>query len=119
MSSATSSGRSSCKESCGSAMRPLLVRRGAFAAAMARRLAGLAIIGIGTDEHPSAFVVGDDLVEIGIAGATQRARRIEPIARERMVLEIERHHVGVRRDRVDTLFTAGAEQLQRRAIVHL
>ena len=36
-----------------------------------------------------------------------------------MILEIERHHLGVGRDRVDALLAAGAEQLQRRAIVHL
>ena len=86
---------------------------------MARQLARLAIVSVGTDEHPPALVVGDDLVEIGIAGATQRAGRVEPVARERVILEIERHHVGVRRDCVDALLAASAEQLQRRAIVHL
>src|SRR4051794_438858 len=100
-------------------MRPLFVRRGALAAAMAGQLTLLAIVGVGTDEHPPALVVSDDLVEIGIAGAAQRAGRIEPVARERVILEIERYHVSVRRDRIDALFAASAEQLQRGAIVHL
>src|SRR3954471_11916604 len=100
-------------------MHLLLVRRGALAAAMTGQLARLAIIGVGTDEHPAALVVGDDLVEVGIAGAAQRAGRVEPVARERMILEIERDYVGMRRDRVDALLAAGTEQLQRRAIVHL
>src|SRR4030088_2325434 len=100
-------------------MRPLLVRGHALAAAMAGQLARLAIISVGTDEHPAALIVGDDLVEIGITGAAQRAGRVETVARERVILEIERYHVGVRRDRVDALLAAGAEQLQRRTIVHL
>jgi len=29
-----------------------------------------------------------------------------------MILEIERHHLGVGRNRVDALFASGAEQLQ-------
>ncbi len=66
---------------CGSAMRPLLVRRGALAAAMAGRLAALAIVGVGADEHAAALVVGDDFVEIGIVGAAQRAGRVEAVAR--------------------------------------
>src|SRR4051795_7553397 len=100
-------------------MRALLVRGCALAAAMTGLLARLAIIGVGTDEHPAALVVSDDHVEIGIAGAAQRAGRVEPVARERVILEIERYHISVRRDRVDALFAASAEQLQRGAIVHL
>src|SRR5262249_23759614 len=100
-------------------MRPLLVRGGTFAAAMARRLTTLAIVGIGANEHAAPRIIGDDLVEIGILGAAQRARRVEAIARERMVLEIERYHLGVRRNRIDALLAAGTEQLQRRTIVHL
>src|SRR6202166_5394161 len=100
-------------------MRALLVRSCAFGAAMALGLAALAIIGVGTDEHPAALVVGDDFVEIGIICRAKRARRVEAVARERMVLEVERHHLGVRRDRIDPLLAPGAEQLQRRTIVHL
>src|SRR3954463_2591270 len=100
-------------------MRPLLVRCGALATTMTSRLAGLAIVSVRADEHAPALVVGDDLVEIGIAGAAPRAWRVKAVARERVILEIERHHVGVRRDRVDPLFASGAEQLQRRTIVHL
>src|SRR5258707_15162788 len=100
-------------------MRPLLVRRRALAAVMALGLARLAIISVGTHEHPSALVVDDDLVEIGIASPTQRAGRVEPVARERVILEIERYDTGMRRDSIDALLAAGAEQLQRWAIVHL
>src|SRR5262245_25641320 len=98
--SATSSGWSV------SAMLPLLVRRGALAAAMTGRLAALAIISVGADKHAAAGIVRDDLVEIGVLGAAQRARRIEAIARKRMILEVERHHLGVGRDRVDALLAA-------------
>src|SRR5262245_56891999 len=100
-------------------MRPLLVRSGAFAATVARRLAGLAIVRVGTDIHPAAPVIGYDLVEIGIFGAAQRAGRTEAITLERMILEVERGDRRVRRNRIDTLFAAGSEQLQRRTIVHL
>src|ERR1700756_50379 len=100
-------------------MRPLLVRSRALAAAMTLGLAGLAVIGVGTDEHPAAPVVGDDFVEVGISRAAQRAGRIEAVARERMILEVERHHRRMRRYRVDALLAAGAEQLQRRTIIHL
>src|SRR5258708_27339473 len=100
-------------------MRALLVRRRALAAAMTGCLPAFAIMRVGTDIHPTALVVGDDLVEIGILGAAQRAWRIETIARERMVLEVERDHLRKRRNRIDTLLAAGAEQLQRRTIVHL
>src|ERR1700759_1367663 len=100
-------------------LRPLLVRSGAFAAAMALRLAGLAEIRIRANEHPPALVVGDDLVEVRVIGAAQRAGRVMTVAVERMVLEIERHHRRVGRDRVDALFTAGAKQLQLRGIVLL
>src|ERR1035438_9184900 len=100
-------------------MPNLLERSRAFAAAMTCRLTPLAIVSVGTDEHPAALIVGDDLVEIGIFRTAQRAWRVEAVSRERMVLEVERHYGGVRRDCIDALFAAGAEQLQRRAIVHL
>src|SRR5262245_44159021 len=99
-------------------MRPLLVRSYAFAAAMAGCLTALAIVGVRTNEHPRALVVGHDLVEVGIVSAAERTRGIEAIRLERMILEIQRHHPGIRRDRIDALLAAGAEQLQRRAIVH-
>ena len=38
---------------------------------------------------------------------------------ERMVLEIQRAHIGVRRDGVDPFFAPGAEQLQGGHPVHL
>src|SRR5438128_2288812 len=99
--------------------RLLLVRRGAEAAVMAGGLASLAIIGVGADEHAPALVVGHDLIEIGIFRGAQRARRVEAIGFEGMVLEVERHDLGIGRDRIDALLATGAEQLQRRAIVHL
>src|SRR5580700_10015411 len=100
-------------------MRALLVRRRALGAAMALALAGLAVIRVGADEHPAALVVGDDLVEVGIIRPAQRAGRVEAVARERMILEVERLDLRERRDRIDALLAAGAEQLQRRTIVHL
>src|ERR1700753_2544928 len=106
MPSAVNNGRSLSCSAMISAMRPLLVRRRAFGAVMALALPGLAIIGVGADEHPAALVVGDNFVEIGIGGAAQRARRVEAVARERMVLEIQRHHRGMRRDRIDPLLAA-------------
>ena len=52
--------------------------------------------------------------------APQKAQGcVELGALERMVLEVERHHAGVGRDRVDALLAARAEQLQRGAIVEL
>src|ERR1700732_2002841 len=100
-------------------MRPLLVRRGAFGAAMPLALAGLAVIGIGTDEPPAARVVGNDFIEVGIIGAAQRTRRVEPVARERMILKVERYHRRIRRNRVDALLAPGAEHLESRTIGHL
>src|SRR3981189_1051590 len=100
-------------------MRALLVRGRALAAAMTGCLPAFAIIRVGTDIHPTALVVGDDLVEIVRLGAAQRAGRVDTIARERMVLEVERDHLRMRRNRIDALLAAGAEQLQRRTIVPL
>src|ERR1700686_5556384 len=100
-------------------MRSLLVRSRALAAAMTLGLAGLAVVGVGTDEHPAASVVGDNFIEVGIFRATQRARRVEAVAREGMILEVERHHRCMGRNRIDALLAAGAEQLQRRTIIHL
>src|SRR5437660_1413320 len=73
-----------------------------------------AMVRIRAHEHPAAFVVGDDLIEIGVGGAAQRAGLLGAARLERMILEIERHHASMGRDRVDTLLAAGAEQLQRR-----
>src|SRR5258708_29354533 len=100
-------------------MRRLLVRSRAFGAAMTGGLAGLAEIGVGADEHPAAFVVGDDFIEVGILRPAQRAGRVEEITRERMILEVERHHRSMRRYRKDSLFAPVTEQLHRRASVHL
>src|ERR1700704_4656260 len=100
-------------------MRYLLMRSRAFAAAMTLGLTGLAVIGVGADEHPATLVAGDDFIEVGIFGTAQRAWRVEAVARERMILEVERNHRRMGRDRIDALLTAGAEQLQRRTIVHL
>src|SRR5260370_42697350 len=100
-------------------MRRLLVRSRAFGAAMTAGLAGLAEIGVGADEHPAAFVVGDDFIEVGILRPAQCAGRVKAITRERMILEVERHYRGMRRDRIDAVLAAGAEQLQRWTIVHL
>src|SRR5581483_7410299 len=91
----------------------------AFGATVPVGAAFFAIISVGADEHPPAAIVGDDLVEIGIVCAAQRARRVVAVARERMILEIERGLLGMRRHRIDALLAAGAEQLQRFAIVHL
>src|ERR1700686_5608203 len=100
-------------------MRPPLVRSRTLTAAVAARPACLAIIGVRADEHPAALVVRDDLVEIGLLGAAQRTGRVEPVTREWVVLEIERDHRGVWWNRIDALLAPGAEQLQRRTIVHL
>src|SRR5262245_57992598 len=40
------------------------------------------------------------------------------IALERMILEVERYHLGVRRNCIDPLFATSAEQLQSRTAVH-
>src|SRR5262245_44081238 len=98
-------------------MRPLLVGSSTFTAAMDRAQTMLAIVGIGADEHAATRIIGDDLVEIGILRSAERTRRVEAIALERMVLEIERHDFRVRRDRIDAFFAAGSKQLQRRTII--
>ena len=77
------------------------------------------MVGVGAHEHAAALVVGDDLVEKAVGRPTQRAGAGRPARLERVILEVERHHLGVGRDRVDALFAPGAEQLQRRAVVHL
>src|SRR6202035_1628683 len=100
-------------------MRALLVRSRALGAAVTLGLPGLAVIGVGADEHPAALVVGEDFVEIGIIRPAQRTWRVEAVTREPMILEIERLDRCERRDRIDALLAAGAEQLQRRTIVHL
>src|SRR5882724_6559806 len=118
--SAISNGRLlSCTAPSCSAMRPLLVRSRALAAAIPPGLPGLAVVGVGADEHPPALVVGDDFVEVGLIGAAQRARRVEAVAREWMILEVERRHRCIGWNRIDALLAPGAEQLQRRTIVHL
>src|SRR5919201_204216 len=102
--SATSSGGSA--RSCISAMCLLLVRSVALAAAMTCGLTPLAVIGVGADKHAASGVVDHDLIEIGVLGATQRAGRIEAVARERMVFEIERHHLDLRWNSIDAIFAA-------------
>src|SRR6516165_3827737 len=81
-----------------SSLRLVLVGSSTHAAVMAGGLTALAIIGVRADEHAAALVVGDDLVEIRVLGAAQRARRVETIGLERVIFEIERHHLRVRRD---------------------
>src|ERR1700694_439977 len=100
-------------------MRALLVRRRVLGAAMPVTLPGLAVVGVGADEHPAALVVGNYFVEIGIVRPAQRAWRVETVAREGMILEIERNNRSEQRNRIEAFLAAGAEQLQRRAIVHL
>src|SRR3954451_18176264 len=99
-------------------MRALLVGRSTLRAAVSCGLTAFAIVRVGADKHPAALVVGHDLVEIGILGPAQRTRRIELVARERMVLEVQRDHRGIWRNGVDALLASGAKQLERRAIVH-
>src|SRR5258707_3877817 len=82
-----------------------------------RRLPLLAIIGVGAYEHPAARIVGHDFVEERFRRAAEFAMRVELGALERMVLEIERDHSGVGRDRVDAFLASRTEQLQRGAIV--
>src|SRR5262245_5836391 len=81
--------------------------------------AALAIVGVGAHEHAPPAVVGDHLVEKALGRAAEGAGSVMAITLERVILEIERHHGGMGRDRVDALFAAGAEQLQGRAAVHL
>jgi hypothetical protein len=40
---------------------------------MAKLAAVLAVVGVGADEHAAALVVEDDLVEIDVLGAAERA----------------------------------------------
>ena len=77
-------------------------------AGMALRAAVLAVVRIGADEHPSALVVENDLVEIDILRGTQRTGLVEGLPLEGVILEVEAAHVGVRRDRVEALLAAGA-----------
>ena len=86
---------------------------------MALRPPRLAMVGVGADEHAAAAVVEDDLVEIDLLGAAQRAGLVEGLHLERVVLEVEADHLGEGRHGVDALLAAGAEQLQRRRHVHL
>src|SRR4029077_12472610 len=74
----------------------------------------LAIVGVRADIHAAAAVVGDDLVEEAVRRTAQRACAVETIALERMVFEVERHNICVRRDRVDALLASGAKQLKGR-----
>src|SRR6516165_3946850 len=81
--------------------------------------ARLAIVGVRAQEHAAAAIVGDDLVEKALRRAAERAGGIMPVGRERMILEIERDDLRVRRDRIDALLAPGAEELQGRTIAHL
>ena len=54
----------------------------------------LAMVGVGADEHVPAMVVEDDLVEIDLLRAAQRAGLVEALDLEWMVLEIEADHLG-------------------------
>src|SRR5690349_17725482 len=78
-----------------------------------------AMVGIGADEHALALVVEDDLVEIGVARATERAGLVPFLHAKGMVLEIEALHLRIRRQRIDALLAAGPEKLQGGAIVEL
>ncbi len=70
---------------------------------MAGGAAFLAIVGVGADEHVPAMVIEDDLVEIDLLGAAERAGLIEMLDLEGMVLEIEAHHFGMGRHGIDAL----------------
>src|SRR5262249_17526081 len=84
-----------------------------------RRRPSAAIIRVGAHEDPSAFVVGDDLIEKGLARAADGAALVPALDREGMVLEVEALDRGQRRHGVDALLASGAEELERRVHVHL
>ena len=71
-----------------------------------------------TNIRPPASSVTTSSRNDSVAPQNSQAR-VEFGALERMILEVERDDSRVGRDRVDPLLAAGAEQLQRRAIVEL
>ena len=77
------------------------------------------MIGVGADEHPPAAIVGDHLVFVGVFRSAQSACLYGVDGKERMIVEIERAHLGPRWNGVDAFLPARAEQLQRGHPVHL
>ena len=76
------------------------------------------VVGIGADEHPPTLVVENDLVEIDVLAAAERAGLVEMLNRERVILEIEAHHLGLGRHGINPLLAPGTEKLQRVRHVH-
>ena len=85
---------------------------------MAMFAAVFAMVRVRADEHPPALVVEHHFVEIDPVCAAECAILLECLDLERVVLEIQADHFGMRRNRVDPFFTSGAEQLQRIGHVH-
>src|SRR5262245_9631531 len=78
----------------------------------------LAIVGVRTNKDTSAAVVGDHFIEEAVRSPAEGAGAVGAVALEWMILEIERDHLRVRRDRIDALFSPGTEQLQSGAVIH-
>src|SRR5262249_16472282 len=114
--------RAACRTICSGLRREEAVARGrarSWRALFIRAATTFAIVGVGTTEHPSAAVIGHHFVEETFHRTAERAAAVMAIALERVIFEIERHDRRVRRDGINALFAAGAEQLQRRRVVHL
>src|SRR5258708_38666208 len=77
------------------------------------------MVGVGADEAARAAIVDHDLVEEALAAAATLAALGPALDGEGMVLEIETLHRRVRRQSIDALLAAGAEQHQRRRAVEL
>src|SRR6185437_7313878 len=79
----------------------------------------VAMVGVRTDEAAGTAVIDHDLVEEAFAGSAALTALRPALDREGMVFEIEAFDGSMRRQRVDALLAAGAEEQQRRRAVEL
>ena len=79
------------------------------AADMTGRAALGAMVRVGANEQPPATVIDDHFVEIHVVRAAQPARVRRADGAERMVVEIQRTHLGIRRHGIDALLASRAE----------
>ncbi len=86
---------------------------------MSFRPAAFAVVGVGADEHAAAAIVEHHFVQVDVLRTAEAAGLGEALHGEGIILEVQAAHARVRRHGVDALLAAGAEQLQRLAVVHL
>src|SRR5262245_5200305 len=71
----------------------------------------LAIVRVRTNKDSAAVVVCDHFIEKAVRRPAEGTGAVETVAFEWVILEVERDYACVRRDRIDALFSSGAEQL--------